>query len=233
MTPLGSRYDFLKPILKSISRARPKFRTAAVGLGCAIALIWGASFVHAQEIRFRHQAGLYLPTSFSIQDGVLHVKQRVGFKVGGTLSFIFNPRFDVVAGASYIPGYALVHGAGKRINFTAASHLFNVSTGARYWLVPRERKFSVQLQTGLGVSAGGQTAYEDLFDRSILSGSIGTVLRYQFGRILRLQLAVNQRLYRLRLDGGELGKAGKPLRFVFGVAFPFLEAGSQESDSWR
>jgi hypothetical protein len=230
VAPSGVEHQSLKPI----SSAGSRFRVAVLGLSCAIALIWSTSFVHAQEIRFRHQAGLYLPTSFSIQDGVLHVKQRVGFKVGGAVSFIFNPRFDMVAGASYIPGYALVHGAGKRINFTTASHLFNVSAGARYWLVPRERKFSVQLQTGLGVSAGGQTAYQDLFERSILSGSIGTVLRYQFGRILSLQLGIHQRLYRLRLGGGDPGKAGKPLRLVFGVAFPFLESATgHPSDGWR
>lgn len=209
-------------------------RAALLQLGCAAALIctWN-SFLHAQEVRFRHQAGLYLPTKFSVQDGLLHVEQKVGLKVGAALTFVFNKRFDIIAGATYIPGYAVFHGAGKRIKVAAASHVLRVSTGARYWLVPRERKLSVELNTGVGMAAGGPTAYEDLFERSIVSGSIGTVLRYQIGRIMTLQMGIHQRLYRLRLGGGDLGTAGKPLRVVFGVAFPFLDSGLQPSDAWR
>jgi hypothetical protein len=221
------------PISQAMPTAWAVARATLLGLGSVTTLVLSSPFVHAQEVRFRHQAGLYLPTSFSIQDGVLHVKQRVGLKVAGAVSFIFSKRFAVVAGASYIPGYALIHGAGKRFDVATSSHVFRVSTGARYWLIPEERKFSVQLQTGLGVSAGGQTAYEDLFDHSILSGSIGTVLRYQIGRILRLQMGIHERLYRLRLGGGDPGRAGKPLRVTFGVTFPFLELGSRESNNWR
>jgi hypothetical protein len=209
-------------------------RALLIHLACAVVIMGGShSFLHAQEIRFRHQAGLYLPTKFSIQDGVLHVQQKVGLKVGAALTFVFNNRFNVIAGATYIPGYAVLHGAGKQFKVAAASHLFSVSTGARYWVVPQERRFSMAVQTGLGVSAGGQTAYEDLFERSILSGSIGAVLRYQIGQILRLQLGINERLYRLRLGGGDPGRAGKPFRVVLGLAFPFLESGSQGSDGWR
>jgi hypothetical protein len=99
--------------------------------------------------------------------------------------------------------------------------LLSASTGARYWLVQPIEKFSWEVHTGFGAAFGGQPAYEDLFEGSTLSGILGTTVHYQVGQIVRLQLRIQERLYRVRF-GSTTGSSGPPLRFAFGLTLPFL-----------
>jgi hypothetical protein len=198
---------------------RHRIRAAALLLGCTATL---GSRLEAQQVLFRPQADLYLPTRISVQHGVLQVRQRVGVTVGARLTVVFNQRFDVVTGVTYIPGYAAFRGAGKLIQVGTSSHLLTASTGARYWLLESMRKLSWEVHTGVGAAFGGQPAYEDLFENSTLSGVFGTTVHYQIGRIARLQLRIQDRLYRVRFGDHNQGSSGPPLRFSFGLTLPFL-----------
>jgi len=197
-------------------------------LGCLVALACGSAQVTAQTVRLQPQAGLSLPTRISLKDGVLHVRQKIGFSMGARMTVTFNQRFDVVTGVTYVPGYATISGAGKRIAFATSSHSLSGSTGARYWLLPPPRTFSWEIHTGVGMVFGGSRAYEDLFEASTLTGVLGTTLRYQIGQIVSLQMRVQERLYRLRFGGlRDTGRSNNPFQVSFGVGLPFLESGSR------
>jgi hypothetical protein len=183
-----------------------------------------SSELNAQEVQLRPHAGLSLPSRISIKNGTLHVRQKVGATVGARLTLIFNDRFDVVTGVTYIPGYAIFRGAGKRMDVGTSSHSLTASTGARYWLLPPLRKLSWEVHTGFGAAFGGQPAYQDLFESSTLSGILGTTVRYQISRIVTLKLRVQNRLYRVRFGGQDSGSSRSPLQISFGVDLPFVES---------
>jgi hypothetical protein len=209
----------------SSTLGKPVVRAAVLLLGCAAALVCsGASELNAQVVRLRPQAGLYLPTRISIQNRVLHVRQKIGVTVGARLTVTFNEHFDVVTGVTYNPGYALLRGAGKRIAIGTGSHLLTGTTGARYWLLPPAGKLSWEVHTGLGVAFSGQPAYEDLFESSTVSGILGTTVRYRIGRIVSLHLRVQDRLYRVRFGDWDSGSSRPPLQVSFGLGLPFLES---------
>jgi hypothetical protein len=200
-------------------------RAAALILGCATALVSRrSSQLVAQEVLLRPHAALYLPTNVSVRNGVLQVRQRVGVTVGARLTVIFNERLDVVSGVTYIPGYATFRGAGKLMRVGISSHVLTATTGARYWLLQPAGKLSWEVHTGLGIAFGGQPAYEDLFETSTLNGVLGTTVRYQIGRIVRLQLRIQDRLSRVRLGGRDPGRSGPPLRVAFELTLPFLDS---------
>jgi hypothetical protein len=193
-------------------------------MGCTAALVCGAgSRLQAQVVRISPLADLSLPTRISFQDGAIHVRQKIGVTFGARMTLTFNHRFDVVTAVTYSPGYATLHGAGKRIELASGAHSLGGSTGARYWLLPPPRKLSWEMHTGVGLVFGGQPSYEDLFESSTLSGVLGTTLRYQVGRIVTLKLRVDQRLYRISF-GPDLGSSKRPLRVSFGLGLPLLES---------
>jgi hypothetical protein len=131
----------------------------------------------------------------------------------------------VVTAVAYVPGYATISGAGNRVEFATGSHSLSGSTGARYWLLPPPRAFSWEIHTGVGMVFGGSRAYEELFEVSTLTGVLGTTLRYQVGRIVSLQMRVQERLYRLRFgDLSDTGSSKSPLQVRFGVGLTFLES---------
>jgi hypothetical protein len=201
-------------------QARMRF---ALCLGCATVLAGGFnSELTAQKLQLRHQARLDTPTRFSIQNGALNVRQKIGLIVGSRLTVTFNPRFSLATAVNYMPGYAEVRGIGKRFEVATGAHLFTASIGAQYWVLPPTRVFSWALHAGVGLAAGGQRAYQELFDGSTLSGTLATTLRYQIGRIVTLQLRMQDRLYRVRFGDGELGSS-KPFRISLGLDFPFLD----------
>jgi hypothetical protein len=200
-------------------------RAAALLFGCAAAFVCSRpSPLYGQQVALRSHAGPYLPTRISLKEGSLHVQQKFGFQFAAGLTLTFSDRFDVATGVTYIPGYAVFHGAGKVIQLRTGSHALTGSTGARYWLLPPGRVLSWEVHTGLGVAFGGQPAYEDLFESSTVSGIVGTMLRYQIGRIVRLQLRVQERLFRARFGAANAGSSRRPLQVTFGMAFPFLES---------
>jgi hypothetical protein len=106
----------------------------------------------------------------------------------------FNERFGMVTGITYMPGYAMFRGAGKRIDVSTASHLLTAATGARYWLLPPARMLSWEVHTGFGVGFGGLPAYEDLFVSSTVTGILGTAVRYQIARNVSLHLQSREHL---------------------------------------
>jgi hypothetical protein len=198
---------------------------AALLLGCAGVMVCSrSSELNAQTVQFRPQAGLSLPTRISIQNRVLHVRQKIGATFGARLTFTFSERFDVVTGVTYIPGYALFRAAGKRIDVGASSHLLTGTTGARYWLLPPARKLSWEVHSGFGVVFGGQPAYEDLFEASTVSGILGTTAHYKIGRIARVHLRIQDRLYRVRFGGGGPLSSKPPLQISLGLGLLFLES---------
>jgi hypothetical protein len=183
-----------------------------------------SSELNAQKVQLRPLAGFYLPTRISVHDRLLQVRQKIGVTMGARLTISFNDRFDVVTGVTYIPGYATLRGAGKRFDVAGSSHLLTAVTGARYWLLPPERKLAWEMHTGFGVAFGGQPAYEDLFESSTVSGILGTSVRYQLGRIVSLHLRVQERLYRVRFGGLDSGSSKPPLQITFGLGLPFVES---------
>ena len=194
-------------------------------LGCAAALLcsW-SSGLNAQQVQLRPQVSLSLPTRISIQSRVLRVRQKIGLTVGARLSLNFNERFDMFTGVSYMPGYIMLHGAGKKIDVGTGSHVLAGTTGARYWLLPPARMLSWEVHTALGVIFGGQPAYEDLFETSTVSGILGTTVRYQIGQIVSLHLRIQDRLYRVRFGQQEPVSSRPPLQISFGLGLPFLES---------
>jgi hypothetical protein len=145
--------------------------------------------------------------------------------VGARLTLTFNQRFDVVTGVTYVPGYITVQGAGKQFAFSTSSHVLSGSTGARYWLLPPPRALSWEVHTGVGMVFGGSRAYEDLFEASTLTGIVGTTIRYQVGRIVSLQMRVQERLYRIHFgDVANAGSSKRPLQISFGLGLPFVES---------
>jgi hypothetical protein len=208
-----------------VNARRQSVTAAVLLLGCTAALICSRpAKLHAQRVELRPESGLYLPTRIELKGGSLHVQQKLGYRLGARLSLTFSDRFDVVTSVTYIPGYAMFHGAGKEIRIRTGSHVLSGGTAARYWVVPRARTLSMEVHTGLGVGFGGQAAYEDLFESSTVSGIIGTMVRYQIGRIVRLQLRVQERLFRVRFGPGEPPSKRSPLQVTFGLGFPILEA---------
>ena len=204
---------------------QPIARAVTLFLGCATALVCSrGSELKAQAVHFRTQAGLSLPTRISIQNQVIHVRQKVGATVNARMTVSFNERFDVVTGVTYIPGYAIFHGAGNRVQVGTSSHLLAGTTGARYWLLPPARKLSWEVHTGVGMVFGGQPAYEDLFESSTLSGIVGTTAHYKVGRIARLQVRVQDRLYRVRFGSAGPGSSKSPLQVSVGLGLLFLES---------
>jgi hypothetical protein len=203
---------------------QPLARVVTLTLVCVTAVTPGpSSALNAQHVKLDPQVGLYLPSRTSLQHSELHIQQKVGMTVGVRLTLVFTRRFDVVTGITYLPGYAMFRGAGKRIDLSTASHLLTGSTGARYWLLPAVRRFSWEVHTGFGVVFGGEPAYEDLFESSVVNGILGSTVRCQVGRIVSLQLGVQERLYRVRFGGGPAGNTKPPLRVSIGLALPFLE----------
>jgi hypothetical protein len=196
-----------------------------VGLGALlVGLTVGSSELNAQQVQLRPQASLDLPTRVSLQNGILHASQKLAVSVGARLTVTFNPRFDVVTGVSYSPGYAVLRGAGKRFDVGTGAHLLTASTGARYWLLPRAGKVSWEVHSGFGVVFGAQRAYQDLFESSTVSGVIGTTVRYQIARFVSLKLRVHERLYRLRFGSLDPGRSSSPLQVSFGLGLPFVES---------
>jgi hypothetical protein len=189
----------------------------------AVGALQGSKLI-AQEVRLRPQAGLYLPTRISVQNGSLQVRQKVGVTLGARLTVTFTDRFDVVTGVTYIPGYATFRGAGRQIDVGTRSHLLTAATGARYWVLPPARMLSWEVHTGLGVGFGGQPAYADLFESSTVSGVLGTTVRCQIGRIVSLHLRVQDRLYRVRFGSRNHGSSTPPLQISFGLSLPYVES---------
>jgi hypothetical protein len=211
-------------IASALASALGQPRAAALLLACAAALVCSrSSELSAQEVQFRPQAGLYLPTRFSIQNRSLDVRQKVGVTVGARLTLTFNQRFDVVTGVTYMPGYAMFRGAGKRIDVATGSHVLTATSRAQYWLLQPARMLSWEIHTGLAMVFGGEPAYQDLFASSTVSGILGTTLRYQIRQIVSLQLRVQERLFRARFGSRDPGSSKPPLRISFGLGLPFLE----------
>jgi hypothetical protein len=202
-----------------------RFRSGLLPLGFIVAVAGPLrSELGAQQVQFHPHAGVSLPTRISIKDGGLHVRQKIGVVAGARMTLTFSERFDVVTGFSYTPGYAIVSGAGKRIEAGTSPHQLNGSTGARYWLILPGRSFSWQIHTNLGVVFGGAPAYGELFESSTVSATLGTILHYQIGQIVSLHLRVQERLYRARFGVTHPGKFSRPLQVSLGVGLPFLES---------
>jgi len=199
-------------------------------LGCAATLVclWGSE-LNSQQLKLRPHATLSLPTRVSLENGLLHVRQKIGMTVGARLIMTFNERFDVVTGIAYMPGVVSFHGAGRKIDVATGSHVLSGSTGARYWLLPPTRMLSWEVHTALGVVFGGQPAYEDLFESSTVSGILGTAVRYQIGQIVSLHLRIQERLYRVHFGQQEPVRSRPPLQISFGLGIPFLEAALRRS----
>jgi hypothetical protein len=193
---------------------------AALRWAALLACSWTAPLA-AQQLRLRPHAELSLPTRISIQNGQLHVSQRIGVAVGARLIVSFNPRFDAVTGVSYSPGYAKVQGAGSRFSVITGAHVLSATSEARYWLKPVERRFSWEVHTGVGFVFGSEPAYQDLFQSSTLTGIVGTTVHYQIGRIVGLRVRIQERLYRVGFGDRSAGRSSSPLHLTFGLDLPF------------
>ena len=201
------------------------FRGGLLLLGCVAALVSGrAGRLTAQVVQLRPVADLSLPTRISMQDGVIHIRQKIGVTFGARMTVTFTPRFDMVTAVSYSPGYATLHGAGKRIELASGAHSLGASTGARYWLLTPEKNPSLEMHTSLGLVFGGQPSYEDLFESSTVSAVLGSTVVYRIGRIVSLKLRIQERLIRVRFGSQDSGGSKHPFQVSFGLGLPFLES---------
>jgi len=203
------------------TRVRSLFLLGAGAAQISLAALL-VSPLQAQTVTVRPIANLSLPTRVSLRDGTLHVSQKVGFRFGARMTLKFSDRFDVSNTFTYSPGFATLHGAGKRFALTSGSHVLAGSTAARYWIRPPGGPLSWELHTGAGMVFGGQPSYLDLFESSTLSAVLGTTLRYQVGELVSFTVKVQQRLLRVRF-GEQGGGSSRPLQMAFGVGFPILE----------
>jgi hypothetical protein len=200
---------------------------AGVALGWAALLACcGTSPLEAQRLRLRPAADVSLPTRTSIQNGQLHVSQRIGVTVGARLTISFNRRFEAITGVSYNPGYAMVTGAGRRFSVATRAHVLTAAGDARYWLRSPARTLSWEVHTGIGIAFGGEPAYQDLFESSTLSGILGSTVRCQIGRVVGLRLRIQDRLYRVRFGNRSAGRSSSPLHLSLGLDLPFHRPGS-------
>jgi hypothetical protein len=188
----------------------------------AAATVVAVPAAQAQLVEIHPIAGFSLPTRISLQDGTIHLRQKVGFRVGARMTLTFNDRFDLTNIITYIPGYVSLHGGGERFEITSGSHSLAGATSARYWIRPPDRPLSWEVHTGLAMVFGGHTSYLDLFDSSTLSAVLGSAVRYQWGRIVSFTLRVQQRLLRIRF-GDQAAGGSRPFQVALGVGFPFLE----------
>jgi len=179
--------------------------------------------ISAQTLELRPVGSLSLPTKFSLKDGTLHLQQKVGLHLGARMTVTFNPRFDVTTAVTYSPGYATVTGGGKRVAFSTGAHSLTAATGARYWLIPDEKKFSCDVHAGFGVVFSGMPSYEALLENSTVSAVLGTNLAYKLGRIAVLKVKVQERLMRLRFGSLASGPNKSPFQVSFGLGLPVLE----------
>lgn len=180
--------------------------------------------LQAQVVTIRPIANLSFPTKISLQDGTIHVSQKVGFKFGARMTLTFNDRFDVTSAVSYSPGYATLHGAGKLIELRSGAHSLTGSTSARYWIQPQgDGPLAWEVHTGVGMVFGGRPSYMELFDSSTLSAVLGTAVTYQVGQVVSFTLKVQQRLMKLRFGEQDGATSKRPLRMTFGVGLPILE----------
>jgi hypothetical protein len=60
----------------------------------------------------------------------------------------------------------------------------------------------------------------------MLSGIVGSTLRYQIGRVVRLRLGIQDRLYRVRFGNRSAGRSSSPLHLSLGLDLPFHKPGS-------
>jgi hypothetical protein len=201
-----------------------KLRGRILLLGCGAAALVPRFDLPAQVVQLRPVADVSLPTRFSLKNGSIHIRQKVGLTLGARMTITFNDRFDVVTAVSYSPGYATMHAGGKRVVFDAGAHSFGSSAGARYWIRRPGGKLSWELNGGLGMVFGGQPTYEDLFETSTVSGVLGSTWVYQIGRIMSLKLKLQERLFRVRFGMPNSGSSKRPLQVSFGLGLPFLDA---------
>lgn len=178
--------------------------------------------LEAQQIEVRPIAKFSLPTKFSLQDGTLHVSQRVGVRFGAQMNVRLNERFDVTSAVTYSPGYATVSGSMKRVQVSSGAQSLAGATAARYWLRPRDLPLAWEVHSGVGLVFGGQPSYMELLDGSTMTASVGTSVRYRFRQLLSLSVRVEQRVLRLQF-GDQLGGSSRPFRVAFGVGLPFLD----------
>jgi hypothetical protein len=194
-------------------------------LGAGAGVLPSAYPLQAQVVELRPVANVSLPTRISLQDGTIHLRQKVGFRFGARMTLTFSDRFDVTNTVTYSPGYATLHGAGKKFELTSGSHSIAGATSARYWI--RRPAFghplAWEVHTGVGLVFGGRPSYLDLFESSTLSAVLGTTMSYQLGQLVNLTVRVQERLLRVRFGDQNTGSSRMPLQFTFGVGFPFLE----------
>ena len=190
-------------------------------------LTGGTGVLQGQEVRLYQRAGLYVPTRISLHDGAIQLRQSVGIKLGAGVVMRFGPRFDLVTAVTYLPGYAELRGEGKRIELATGHHRFGASVGGLYRMISPWKELTWELSGGLGMAAAGE-GFDNLFESSSISAVVGTLVRYQFKRLIRLQMRIQERLGQFRLDGADV-PGGKPFRLAFSVGFPFLESAVLQS----
>ena len=207
-------------------RVRAAFCGAIFGLS-TVALLCGPSApLHGQQVQFRQQTRLVLPTRFSIQNGVLDLQQKIGVSIGARLNLNFSPRLSVTTGVAYVPALATLRAKGRQVALIAGTQLLTAGTRVVYWLVPADRSISWEVHSGVGIASGGER-YRALVDRATFTATVGTAAYWEIGQLVRLSLRVQERLYRAQLGGVEPSAAGKPFRVALGIGLPFLQTSLQ------
>jgi hypothetical protein len=207
-------------------RVRAALCGAIFGVSTGVLLCGQSAPLHGQQVQFRQQTRLVLPTRFSIQNGVLDLQQKIGVSIGARLNLNFSPRLSVATGVAYVPALATLRAKGRQVALNAGTQILTAGTRVIYWLVPADRGISWEVHGGVGIGSGGER-YRELLDRATFSAMVGTAVYWEIGQLVRLSLRVQERLYRAQLGGVEPSAAGKPFRVALGIGFPFLQTSLQ------
>src|SRR5215207_5794169 len=122
-----------------------RLRGCILLLGCGAAALVPGSDLPAQVVQLHPTADVSLPTRFSLKNGSIHIRQKVGLTLGARMTVTFNSRFDVVTEVTYSPGYATMHAGSKRVVFNSGAHSLGTAASARYWICPPGGKLSWEL----------------------------------------------------------------------------------------
>ena len=83
-----------------------RLRGCILLLGCGAAALVPGSDLPAQVLQLRPVADVSLPTRFSLKNGTIHIRQKLGLTLGARMTVTFNDRFDVITAVTDSPGQA-------------------------------------------------------------------------------------------------------------------------------
>ena len=202
-------------------------RSCAVALLSGLGLLFAAAHpARAQQLSVAPTVGLYIPTSELIKAASgEQFKQQVSFSVGGRIGVWFGSRLGVEATAQYAPSLLKFSTAGQ--NDEASANILIGSGRLSYFILPERQSLAILVSGGIGVINRGGDAYADEQNKTDITGTMGASVRFRVGRLIQLQVNVEDYIYRPGFAGaaGAEDKIQNDIQLSFGVGIPLLGLG--------